>query len=276
MKERKISKMVQGFATQDGAGVKLTRVLSNETIKEFDPFLMLDSFDSTDPEDYIKGFPWHPHRGIETLTYLIYGKIEHQDNLGNKGNINNGESQWMTAGSGILHQEMPQVSERMLGFQLWINMQSKDKMALPKYNNVFITDDNILSEDGKIVRVISGNYNQKVSGFSPKYDQASVFDISLEKNKSITIQNKPENTVFILTIENQVMINNEQIPVKTAVLLKEGDQITVSCTNEVARFIYFEGTPLHESIAWGGPIVMNTQQELQQAFKELEDGSFIK
>src|SRR5665647_67662 len=155
---RTIRKIVTGKNTIDGAGVKLVRVIGYNDTKDFDPFLMLDAFDSTDPDDYTRGFPWHPHRGIETITYLIKGDIEHGDSLGNKGSILDGDCQWMTAGSGIIHQEMPKACERMLGVQLWLNLPAKDKMAEPKYRDIRLQDIPAVKEDAAIVRVISGEY----------------------------------------------------------------------------------------------------------------------
>lgn len=275
MANRSIAQMVQGIRTQDGAGVKLTRVLSNQTMYAFDPFLMLDSFDSTDPEDYIKGFPWHPHRGIETITYLIEGRIDHEDSLKNKGHIGAGESQWMTAGGGILHQEMPKASKNMLGFQLWLNMPKEKKMQPPAYHDLHIEKEQIVYEEGATIRVISGNYKEQVFGFQPKFIDATVLDISLESNSSINIHCKPENTVFVFTFVGEIASNDQVIQEKTAVLFEDGDQITIEAASNNTRFIYFEAKPLKEPIAWGGPIVMNTQQELQDAFEELEEGRFI-
>ena len=158
---RKIKKIVTGKETIDGAGVKLVRVIGYNDTKEFDPFLMLDAFDSNNPSEYTKGFPWHPHRGIETITYLIEGDIEHGDSLGNKGRILNGECQWMTAGSGIIHQEMPMLTERLFGVQLWLNLPSKDKMATPRYRPITKEDITLVDEKDKIIRIISGTYNGK-------------------------------------------------------------------------------------------------------------------
>lgn len=276
MIERKIAQKVKGFPAVDGAGVKMTRVLSNQTMQAFDPFLMLDSFDSKDPADYTKGFPWHPHRGMETITYLIEGKIDHEDSLKNHGHIGAGGSQWMTAGSGILHQEMPKESDAMLGFQLWLNMPEANKMAPPAYHDITIAPENIVIENDVIIRVLSGNYKEKTFGFQPTFIEATIFDISLEANQSISLKNKAENTVFIFNIVNEVLIQAQIIEPKTAVLFGAGDQITVASTAIPARFIYFEAPPLHESIVWGGPIVMNTQEELRNAFDELDNGTFIK
>jgi redox-sensitive bicupin YhaK (pirin superfamily) len=185
----------------DGAGVKLVRVIGYQDVKDFDPFLMLDAFDSENPEDYTKGFPWHPHRGIETVTYLVNGNIEHGDSLGNKGNIEDGGCQWMTAGSGIIHQEMPQASQRMLGVQLWVNLPKKDKMTKPQYRN--ITSDKIpeIKEDGSVVRVISGNYGEAVGATQGDYVKVLALDVALKKNVEWSLVVPVDETLFIYIFE---------------------------------------------------------------------------
>lgn len=276
MEMRKIEKMVRGQRAIDGAGVRLVRVLGNRDVRDFDPFLMLDSFDSTNPSDYVAGFPTHPHRGIETITYLIAGKIEHEDSLGNRGVIGTGESQWMTAGSGILHQEMPMPSERMLGFQLWLNLPSGEKMCEPAYLGITQQEMPQVTEDGASVRVLSGRFGE-MAGVTPRHIPATIYDVELAAGREITIATKADETVFIFTIEGDAVISGEAIPSKTAVLFGEGDEIAVSAPPESgARFIFFSGKPLREPIAWGGPIVMNTREELQQAFDELDRGTFIR
>lgn len=275
MIQRKILKMLQGEKTIDGAGVRLVRVLGKKDTEDFDPFLMLDSFDSSKPQDYIAGFPMHPHRGIETITYLIHGQIEHRDSLGNEDVIHPGDSQWMTAGSGILHEEMPQASQSMLGFQLWLNLPAAQKMTEPSY--LSITKDMIpliTSEEGE-VRVISGNYLGE-RGTTPSYISASIFDIDLKSKKKIKIPGNPEEKVFVFIIKGELLVQNQKIKEKTAVLFDHGDYIEICAADQSARFIYFSGKALHEPIAWGGPIVMNTKEELKYAFDELEKGTFIK
>lgn len=276
MKKREIIKMIRGQRATDGAGVRLVRVLGNRDAEAFDPFLMLDSFDSTDPSDYTAGFPMHPHRGIETITYLISGEIEHEDSLGNKDSILAGESQWMTSGSGILHQEMPKASDRMLGFQLWLNMPQKDKMAAPAY--LSITRDMIRSvkKDVAEIRVVSGRF-EETTGVSTKHIPASIYDVSLAKGGSIDLPTIADETVFVFLIEGSAQINGQLIEPKTAVLFGAGEYISVSASPESElRFGFFSAKPLHEPIAWGGPIVMNTRSELEHAFAELRQGTFIK
>ena len=276
MTKRKIKKMVQGQRTIDGAGVHLVRVLDQNTVTDFDPFLMLDSFDSENPNDYLAGFPFHPHRGIETITYLIEGEMNHKDSLGNRGKIRAHESQWMTAGSGIMHEEMPQKSDRMLGFQLWINLPQQDKMTEPAYNTLEERDIPRLDAENATIRLLSGNYHYEKQGFKPKYVQADIWDIDLKPNKIWMTDTIHENTVFVFLMEGSLAINDEVIPNKTAVLFDEGDQIEVQAGKNGARFAYFSAPRLEEPVAWGGPIVMNTRKELAQAFEELESGTFIK
>ncbi len=276
MDKREIIKTVRGQRTTDGAGVRLVRVLGNKTAEDFDPFLMLDSFDSTDPVDYTAGFPMHPHRGIETITYLISGKIEHEDSLGNKGTIRSGESQWMTAGSGILHQEMPKAWERMLGFQLWLNLPRKEKMTEPAY--LSITQEKIpyMKKDKAVIRILSGRFGESV-GTIPNHIPATIYDVELSDGGSIEIPTLRDDTAFVFLIEGDAVISKDTIPAKTAVLFGSGGYISVSALpNSELRFIFFSGKALHEPIAWGGPIVMNTGEELEEAFDELRKGTFIK
>lgn len=276
MKHRELLKTVRGQRTVDGAGVSLVRVLGSRDVYDFDPFLMLDSFDSTDPADYTAGFPWHPHRGIETITYLISGKIEHMDSLGNKGAIESGESQWMTAGSGILHQEMPIASERMLGLQLWLNLPKSEKMSEPAYLGITQEMMPVVETDQATIRVLSGSFNDK-TGVMPRHIQAGILDISLMKSGRITLPTRPDETVFAFLIVGDAVIDANLINEKTAVLFGAGDSVTIEATPDHAlRFLLFSGKALHEPVAWGGPIVMNTRDELDLAFDELRNGTFIK
>ncbi|MDD3076194.1 MAG: pirin family protein, partial [Proteiniphilum sp.] len=210
MNKRKATQIVRGQHAVDGAGVRLRKVLGAETIPDFDPFLMLDGFDSTDPKDYIKGFPWHPHRGIETITYLVKGKIEHGDSLGNKGTIYDQECQWMTAGSGIIHQEMPKASERMLGCQLWVNLPAKDKMTEPAYGD--ITQDKIVvtTEENAVVRILAGSYKGKEGVFEGKYVKVTYLDIDLAPNTTWTYTETPNNeTLFTYLLDGTLAVDEQ-------------------------------------------------------------------
>lgn len=275
--KRHVKRVIQGFQTSDGAGVKLTRVIGSQDVRDVDPFLMLDAFDSTNPRDYIAGFPFHPHRGIETFTYLIHGIIEHQDSLGNKGVIRDGQAQWMTAGSGIIHQEMPQPAPRMLGLQLWINLPQKDKMCEPAYWDILEDHVQPIIKDGYTIRVISGSVDGVSPKIQPKYVQARILDISLTKDEVFALNVSSDSTLFIYTF-NSELLNVEDhtlLPKRSAVLLNEGTKVELKAITD-SRFLWFEGLPLNEPVAFGGPIVMNTKEELALAFRELREGTFIK
>lgn len=275
MNLRKVNRTVNGRHAVDGAGVHLQRVLGPETVTDFDPFLMLDSFDSTNPEDYIQGFPMHPHRGIETITYLIEGEIDHEDSLGNKGVIKGGQSQWMTAGSGIMHQEMPQAAPHMLGLQIWLNLPKSKKMTRPAYFDITPAMIKTKTEDFGTVRVLSGRYKDAV-GVEPPHWHADMWDISLNPQGEITLETDPDNNVFVFLILGEAQIDGKTYPAKTAVLFGPGDAITLTATELGCRFLYFAGKPIKEPVAWGGPIVMNTKEELNAAFAQLNNGTFIK
>lgn len=276
MNIKKIKRVVTGTHTQDGAGVKLVRVLSLNTVKDFDPFLMLDAFDSHNPADYIKGFPWHPHRGIETVTYLIEGEIEHADSMRNKGTINDGCCQWMTAGSGIIHQEMPQPSPSMLGLQLWVNLPAKDKMTAPAYRDIRANDIPSAQEEGATVKVISGAYKNIKAKMQGDYVKTLYLDINLKPNAKWQMPVNPHDNVFIYIFSGSLSVEGSVAEAKSAVLLGEGDSVAFSAGAQGARFVLVGGKPLKEPVAWGGPIVMNTEEELNTAFEELDNGKFIK
>ena len=276
---RNINRYIEGIKTQDGAGVKLRRVFGNPEVPELDPFLMMDFFDSTDSDDYIKGFPWHPHRGIETVTYLISGKIEHGDSIGSKGEINDRDCQWMTAGSGILHQEMPKPCKRMLGTQIWINLPKKDKMIQPKYRDIRSDMIPLHDEDGIKVNIIAGNYKGIKGPLEVEETNPSFFDIEIGSNKEFKLETNPSYKVFAFLVEGEANFNmekEEHISSPMGVLYEEGDNIKIDTNEKAARVFILMGKPLGEPVAWGGPIVMNTQDELDLAFSELKEDKFIK
>lgn len=274
---RKVETQVQGFRTQDGAGVKLVRVLGNGTTDAYDPFLMLDAFDSTDPLDYIKGFPMHPHRGIETFTFLSKGTIVHQDHLGTKAAIHDGEAQWLTAGSGAFHSEMPQPAKRMLGLQLWLNLPAKDKMtAEPFYHGVVNSEIQKFPFAGGKLRLLAGNY-QGHAGIQGKYLPLDYYDILLEPHGSITLDVPGDNkSAMVFTLEGAATVSGTYVDEKTAAKLGDGDQVTIEASDEPIEIIFMGSERLKEPVAWYGPIVMNSREELLEAYKELEEGSFIK
>ncbi len=276
MGTRKVVRVVQGKAAVDGAGVHLQRVIGYHDVEDFDPFLMLDAFDSKNPQDYIAGFPWHPHRGIETVTYLIKGEMDHGDSLGNRGRITGGSSQWMTAGGGIIHQEMPQPSEHMLGAQLWINLPRKDKMTEPEYNDIKADSVVKVTEVNATVAVISGDYKGHTGPAPSKYVRATYLDVDLQPDKTWEADVVPENTVFLYIIMGTLEIDGRLYENRRAVLFGDGDRVTLKAGRDGARFLLLSGKPLKEPVAWGGPIVMNTKEELDQAFREIDEGTFVR
>jgi redox-sensitive bicupin YhaK (pirin superfamily) len=277
MSLRQVKKSVKGHPTVDGAGVHLVRVLGIRTVYDYDPFLMLDSFDSENPEDWIKGFPVHPHRGIETITYLIQGEMEHRDSLGNKGLIRCGESQWMTAGSGIMHAEMPLTGPRMLGCQIWLNLPQAEKMTHPLYFDITQEKIPVVKTDFGEVRLISGEYGG-AKGVEPRHVKATLADFIVRPGLSARIPTIDGENAFVFLIQGEAEIGGKTYSEKSAVLFgMEGEAIEIKApAGAESRFIFFEGKPLKEPVSWGGPIVMNTDAEIRKAFEELESGTFIK
>jgi len=287
MNKRKATQIIRGEHAIDGAGVHLRRVLGPGNIVDFDPFLMLDGFDSTDPGDYIKGFPWHPHRGIETITYLIKGKLEHGDSLGNRGTIHDLECQWMTAGSGIIHQEMPKESDRMLGCQLWVNLPARDKMTPPAYGDITQEKVTLVEEENAAVRILAGTYKGKTGVFESKYVTVKYIDVNLASHSTWRYTETPnDETLFIYLLDGTLAVDEtlSQFENKSCAVLfgsldknsSTNDAVVVRSGDQGARFVLLAAKPLKEPVAWGGPIVMNTNEELDQAFNELDNGTFIK
>lgn len=276
---RTINKVITGVKATDGAGVNLVRVIGYNDVVDFDPFLMLDAFDSVNPDDYTKGFPWHPHRGIETITYLISGDIEHGDSLGNKGSILNGDCQWMTAGSGIIHQEMPKPSERMLGLQLWLNLPAQNKLCAPKYRDINHSIIPVIEEEASTIRIIGGEYKNITGGAKGEYVKPTILDVEIKGEGEWFFDTGEEVTLFIYIVRGSGHFSDDEdriISEKHAILFNKGKTFCVKAGNDGIRFILFTGKPLKEPIAWGGPIVMNSQEELNQAFLEIDRGQFIK
>jgi quercetin 2,3-dioxygenase len=297
---RPVKRIVSSKPTIEGAGVHLRRAFGFGDTTEFDPFLLLDDFRNDRPDEYRSGFPWHPHRGIETITYVLAGSVEHGDSLGNRGNLGAGDVQWMTAGRGILHQEMPQGDEhgRMHGFQLWANLPSSLKMTAPRYQDIKAGEvPEVVDDDGTRVRVVCGDFWGKrgpVEGVAadPRY-----LDIWVPPGKRKTLTVELERHAFAYVFEgsgnfraasqpvgvltektdgvNEILVR-EQTGNRSLVLFDSGDEVTVQAGDEGIRFILVSGKPIKEPVAWHGPIVMNSQAELQQAFTELRSGTFIR
>ena len=273
--QRKILKQIKGYRTRDGAGVNLVRVLGPATAKEFDPFLMLDSFDSTNPEDYAGGFPLHPHRGIETISYVYRGKMTHRDGLGNEDTVTDGEVQWMTAGSGIMHEEKLPPSDRLLGVQLWLNMRASEKMANPGYKKIQKTDIEEIPIEGGMIRLLAGSYENK-EGFMGRHLPLDYYDIHLEKGASISIKTEQKKAVMCFTLLGDAYIAGELVSEKTALKLTEGDTVEIKAEDSFSQVLFMSSEFLGEPVAWGGPIVMNTREELNKAFEDLEKGTFLQ
>ena len=278
MSYRTIKRIVTGHQAVDGAGVHLVRVLGSGTIRDFDPFLMLDAFDSLNPADYVRGFPLHPHRGIETFTYLVKGEIDHKDSLGNSGRILDGCCQWMTAGGGILHQEMPKASPRMLGLQLWVNLPAMRKMVHPKYRDITPDDIPVIEENGATIRVVTGRYGNIDGATRGEYVDVLFLDADLRPGHTWEMETTPGHTVFSYIMEGSCVFEpgGTLEPARSAVLVSDGDRVRLQAGPEGARLVMVSGKPLREPVAWGGPIEMNTDEELRQAFMELEEGTFIR
>ncbi|MFA5561424.1 MAG: pirin family protein [Eubacteriales bacterium] len=273
--ERKISRQVRGYRTKDGAGVSLVRVLGHQTVGEYDPILMLDSFDSTNPKDYIAGFPLHPHRGIETVSYVYRGHMTHKDSLGNEDTIGDGEVQWMTAGSGIMHEERLPASERLLGVQLWLNLPARDKMAPPAYHSIKNADiEEIECPWGKL-RLLAGEFEGR-RGYLSRYLPLHYYDLHINPTEAVTLQTDREHSVMLFTLLGDALLAGEPVREKTAVKLTPGDRVEIRATEKSAQVLFISSKSLSEPVAWGGPIVMNTEAELRRAFDDLRQGTFLQ
>ncbi|MEO6462518.1 MAG: pirin family protein [Candidatus Eisenbacteria bacterium] len=297
--ERAVRKIVESQPTLEGAGVRLRRAFGFGNTTEFDPFLLLDDFRNDRPADYRAGFPWHPHRGIETITYVLAGTVDHGDSMGNRGTIDAGDVQWMTAGSGIIHQEMPKGDEtgRMHGFQLWANLPSRLKMTKPRYQEVKAQDIPVVTDDdGTKVRVVTGEFWGTKGPVDEIAARPTYLDVSVPPGKKKRLPVETHRSAFAYVFAGSGRFANASDPqaVKTEapgplgllapveardrslVLFDRGDEVVVQAGDEGVRFLLVSGEPLEEPVAWRGPIVMNTRQELQQAFAELEQGTFLK
>jgi quercetin 2,3-dioxygenase len=300
MSIRPVKSIITSKPTLEGAGVKLRRAFGFGGTGETDPFLLLDDFRNERPEDYRAGFPWHPHRGIETITYVLAGSVEHGDSLGNRGNLEAGDVQWMTAGRGILHQEMPQgdAAGRMHGFQLWANLPSSLKMTAPRYQDVKGAEiPEVIDDDGTRVRVVCGDFwgrRGPVEGVAadPRYldvfvppGKRKTLPVELERHAfayvfegsgSFRAASQPFGVLTEKTDGDCETLQREQTGNRSLVLFDSGDEVTVQAGEEGIRFLLVSGKPIKEPVAWYGPIVMNSEAELQQAFSELRAGTFIR
>ena len=299
MSIRPVKQVIQSKPTREGAGVHLRRAFGFGKTSEFDPFLLLDDFRNDVPADYLAGFPWHPHRGIETVTYVLAGTVEHGDSMGNRGTIGAGDVQWMTAGSGIIHQEMPKGDPvgRMHGFQLWANLPASQKMTDPRYQEVKSGDiPEITDDDGTEVRVVCGSFWGKSGPVDGIATNPTYIDVTVGpgRRKSLPVEVSSSAFAYVFAGSGKFCNASEPLAVPTEgvqwldtnppaaadnrslILFDRGDEVTVQAGDDGIRFLLVSGRPLQEPVAWYGPIVMNTQEELQQAFLDLEKGTFLK
>ena len=280
---RKIRVSLKSRSTFEGAGVRLKRAFGYAD-ESLDPFLLLDDFHSDDPRDYIKGFPWHPHRGIETITYMLHGKVEHGDSLGNIGVIQEGDVQWMTAGSGIIHQEMPKKGNQdtlLWGFQLWANLPSSHKMMNPRYRDIKKEQipELYLNNNAVKVKIISGEIDGTKGPVQDIITDPEYLDIEIAPQSEFRHKIKRGNNVLAYVIEGEGFFDQnraELISKENLVIFNDGDEVLISTNDKSVRFLLISGKPIREPVAWRGPIVMNTEEELNLAFIEYQNGTFIK
>jgi redox-sensitive bicupin YhaK (pirin superfamily) len=278
---RGIQKIFVSKPTLEGAGVRLKRAFGYYELPQFDPFLLLDYFGSENPDDYLAGFPWHPHRGIETVTYMLHGSVEHGDSMGNSGLVNSGDIQWMTAGSGIIHQEMPKrVEGRMRGLQLWVNLPARDKMMNPRYQDIGADSVPVVEmAGGAEVRLIAGELNGTTGPVREIVCDPQYLDITVPGGGSFELSVPVGHTVFAFVLDGRGIFDvrhPEGSEEGEAILFEDGDGVRAEALNGALRFLLISGKPIGEPVAWRGPIVMNTDEELMTAFEEYRRGSFIK
>jgi len=278
---RRIQHILTAAPTIEGAGVRLKRLFGFNEVPRLDPFLLFDHFGSRDPQDYLAGFPWHPHRGIETVTYMIQGSVEHGDSIGNRGIIHAGDVQWMTAGSGIIHQEMPQESpDSLIGFQLWVNLPQSQKMMEPRYREVKAdTIPTVQSGDSTSIKIIAGSYENTKGAVSDLSINCTYLDVSIPAGVTWTYPTESSETVIAYIFDGSAYFDpgdSRSFEIHTGVHYGSGGDIRIRTETNHVRFLLMIGPPLNEPIAWRGPIVMNTDEELQIAFKEFHEGTFIK
>ncbi len=277
--KRAVKDLLLGENVMEGAGVRLHRVFGYYEAGLLDPFLLLDDFRSHKPADYLRGFPEHPHRGIETITYVLRGDVEHGDSLGNKGVISSGDVQWMTAGSGIIHEEMPKGDAHgaMEGFQLWANLPAAHKMTAPRYQGVTAAQIPIVPlESGGSVKIIAGEFHGTRGPVSDVTINPMYLDVTLAPNSTFTHPTRNGDTVFAYTIAGSGASDGAPLKNTVLALYEDGDKVELSSDSEGLRFLLISGAPLREPIAWRGPIVMNTDEQIAQAFQEYREGTFIK
>jgi redox-sensitive bicupin YhaK (pirin superfamily) len=278
VQNRGFERVITGRQTTDGAGVHLYRVFGHDMIERLDPFLLLDDIHSSNPEDYLAGFPEHPHRGMETVTYMIAGKFTHRDNLGNKGTIQSGDVQWMTAGSGIIHQEMPERYDGMLqGFQLWVNLPKKNKMMPPRYREVpSRTIPIVRLPDNVEVKVIAGKLSVVEGPVKDIVVPVDYFDVTMPGRSEFIHTVQKGRNAFAYVFRGGVSSHGSAARTGQLAIIPGGEEVTLEADEGGARFLLASGVPIQEPVAWGGPIVMNTEKELEEASLELRNGNFVR
>ncbi|MFX0204350.1 MAG: pirin family protein [Candidatus Hodarchaeota archaeon] len=281
MSIREIKRISKSYSVTEGAGVQLKRVFAQKETTILDPFLLLDDFHSDNPDDYIAGFPWHPHRGIETVTYMLKGKVEHQDSIGNQGVLKGGDIQWMTAGSGIIHSEMPaQIDGLLWGFQLWVNLPAANKMMAPRYQD--ITADQvpeITLDNGVIIRLLAGKMNGYKGPVQDIVTNPEYIDVTIPPDTQFKHKILKDYTVFAYCFEGEGYFEPSKehlVSAESLVIYENGDSVQITTKEHQVRFLLVSGKPIKEPIVWYGPIVMNTQAEIQTAFVEYRNGTFLK
>ena len=281
MTMREVKSVFQSKPTIEGAGVRLKRAFGPSELPMLDPFLLLDDFHSNNPDDYLAGFPWHPHRGMETITYMLNGMVEHEDSLGNKGVIKTGDIQWMTAGSGIIHQEMPiRTMGTLQGFQLWANLPAAQKMMDPRYQEIQSNQiPTVKMSDGVEARVVAGQVDGAKGPVRDIVIDPQYLDISISPEGTFNHRVSPGHTVFSYVLDGSVTFgqrSQQSVGRDSLVIFHDGESVLAKAGDTSARFLLISGKPLKEAVAWYGPIVMNTQAELQKAFREFNSGTFVK
>lgn len=280
MLSRTIKQIFLAKQTLEGAGVHLKRGFGYHEVPAFDPFLLFDDFSSLNARDYLPGFPWHPHRGIETVTYILSGEVEHQDSMGNKGSIKKGDVQWMTAGSGIIHQEMPREHKGGInGFQLWVNLPQAHKMMVPRYQEIVGETIPFVERGGITVKVIAGEYQGTTGPVSDLMVNPTYLDVTLPRGKKFSYRVPKDHTVLLYVIEGGIVVGDEtteSVSAGNIILLEYGDEVICVARNSDSQFLVITGEPIGESVAWYGPIVMNTEDEIKLALEEYQNGTFVK
>jgi redox-sensitive bicupin YhaK (pirin superfamily) len=279
MSVRKIKRIIQAKTVKEGAVANLNRIINYPDIKDFDPFLMLDIWDSSNPTDYIQGFPWHPHRGMETMTYLINGTFEFTDTVGNKSTVSDGDCYWMTAGSGIIHQEIPQPTKRLLGTEFWFNLPREHKMTKPHFQHIKKTSIPEVVETDYAIKIISGDYEGIQGAVKCDYAKLMFLDVTINHGKQLRFKTEHDANVLACIVEGEGCFDELEQQIvcsKNGVLFHKGEEVFVKASKKGIRFFLFAARSIDEPIVWGGPMVMNTEEELMQTYQDLNNGTFVK